>query len=110
MGKVIQKVRMWNILDEKKIRSGKAAPHEEKCLTECRAIIEPDRDQVLIGQIALEDWDLLVDCARRRLVPRPESPDMPMHEIYAAGGHEANRLGRGTRHPTRGIRNLKSEI
>lgn len=134
MGKVIVKVRMWNVLDEDRIRSREIAPHEEECLidagavsvvippriverlklrlsgktkvtyanmtsavrdtaidlrlevmgrdTLCRAIVEPDRDQVLIGQIALEDWDLMVDCCKGTLVPRPESPDMPMHEIF----------------------------
>jgi predicted aspartyl protease len=35
-----------------------------------RAIIEPDRETVLIGAIVLEDLDLLVDCSRQALVPR----------------------------------------
>lgn len=49
---------------------------------QCRAIVEPNGGQVLIGQLALEDLDLYVDCQGRRLVPRPESPDMPMAEAY----------------------------
>jgi predicted aspartyl protease len=35
-----------------------------------RAIIEPDRETVLIGAIVLEDLDLIVDCARQELKPR----------------------------------------
>jgi predicted aspartyl protease len=34
------------------------------------AIVEPDRDSVLIGAIVLEDLDFLVDCTAQRLVPR----------------------------------------
>lgn len=34
------------------------------------AIVEPDRESVLIGAIVLEDLDFLVDCAGQRLVPR----------------------------------------
>ena len=34
------------------------------------AIVEPNRDSILIGAIVLEDLDFLVDCGRQRLVPR----------------------------------------
>jgi predicted aspartyl protease len=34
------------------------------------AIVEPDRESVLIGAIVLEDLDFLVDCGAQRLVPR----------------------------------------
>jgi predicted aspartyl protease len=34
------------------------------------AIVEPDRQSVLIGAIVLEDLDFLVDCGAQRLVPR----------------------------------------
>ena len=36
----------------------------------------------LLGQIPLESLDLLVDPRRQRLIPNPESPDMPMVEVY----------------------------
>ena len=49
---------------------------------DCRAIVEDNGPQLLIGQLALEDLDLYVDCPGRRLVPRAESPDMPMAEQY----------------------------
>src|SRR3974377_45970 len=34
------------------------------------AIVEPDRQSVLIGAIVLEELDLLVDCTNQRLTPR----------------------------------------
>jgi hypothetical protein len=34
------------------------------------AIVEPKRRTALIGAIILEDLDFLVDCTKRRLVPR----------------------------------------
>jgi predicted aspartyl protease len=44
-----------------------------------RAIVEPDRDTVLIGAIVLEDLDLLVDCAHQTL--RPRDPEHITAEI-----------------------------
>ncbi len=35
----------------------------------------------LVGQVVLEILDLLIDCKGRKLVPNPESPEMPMVEI-----------------------------
>jgi hypothetical protein len=32
-------------------------------------------DEVLIGQTVLEKMDLLVDCARQRLIPNPAHPE-----------------------------------
>jgi predicted aspartyl protease len=43
------------------------------------AIVEPKRTEALIGAIVLEDLDLLVDCSRRRLIPR--DPSGPLYEI-----------------------------
>ncbi len=43
------------------------------------AVVEPGRDTALIGAIVLEDLDLLVDCAKLRLVPR--DPDYVVSEI-----------------------------
>ena len=43
------------------------------------AILEPDRDSVLLGAIVLEDLDLIVDCAKKLLVPR--DPDHIISEI-----------------------------
>lgn len=38
-------------------------------------------DEVMIGQTVLEKLDLLVDCARRRLVPNPAHPDQPVSKL-----------------------------
>ena len=35
-----------------------------------RAIVEPDRDTVLIGAIVLEELDFVADCVARKLLPR----------------------------------------
>jgi len=38
-------------------------------------------DEVLIGQTVLEKLDLLVDCARQRVVPNPAHPDQPVSKV-----------------------------
>jgi len=43
------------------------------------AIVEPNRNDALIGAIVLEDLDLLVDCTHQRLVPR--DPKIAVYEI-----------------------------
>jgi predicted aspartyl protease len=42
---------------------------------------EDEGTQPLIGQIVLEQLDLIVDPARRVVLPNPRSPDMPMIEL-----------------------------
>ncbi|MBI4646996.1 MAG: hypothetical protein HY738_10500 [Bacteroidia bacterium] len=46
--------------------------------TGCGAIIEPKRKTALIGQIVLEDLDLLIDSKKGILITNPESPDVPL--------------------------------
>ncbi|MBI4660618.1 MAG: clan AA aspartic protease [Verrucomicrobia bacterium] len=38
-------------------------------------------DEVLIGQTILEKTDLLVDCARNRVIPNPAHPDQPVSKV-----------------------------
>ncbi len=38
-------------------------------------------DEILIGQTVLERTDLLVDCARRQLVPNPAHPNQPVMKV-----------------------------
>jgi clan AA aspartic protease len=38
-------------------------------------------DEVLIGQLALEDTDLWADCKGRRLVPNPAHPNQPTFPV-----------------------------
>ena len=44
-------------------------------VTDC--VIRPPLCEPLIGQLVLEQLDLVVDCVRRTLMPRPESPKLP---------------------------------
>jgi predicted aspartyl protease len=44
-----------------------------------KAIVEPDRKDVLLGAIVLEDMDFIVDCREQKLVPR--DPDRILSEI-----------------------------
>lgn len=51
--------------------------------TEC--IVGPPLSEALIGQVILEELDLIADCQRKTLSPRPESPIYPslkMKMIY----------------------------
>lgn len=47
--------------------------------TDC--IIGPPLGESLIGQIILEELDLIADCQRRTLTPRPESPIYPLLKL-----------------------------
>lgn len=54
-------------------------------IEDCTAIVEPERTTPLIGQIVLQSLDLWIDSRNGRLIPNPESPDMPLlDEIRSA--------------------------
>jgi clan AA aspartic protease len=42
-------------------------------------------DEVIIGQIVLEQMDLLIDAAGRRLIPNPAHPDQPIIKVKRLG-------------------------
>jgi len=44
-------------------------------------VVGPPGSEPLLGQVVLEIVDLLVDCPRQRLVPRPESPFLPSYKM-----------------------------
>lgn len=48
-------------------------------VTDC--IIGPPLCEPLIGQIVLEELDLLIDCSQKRLIPRPESPNRQLLKL-----------------------------
>lgn len=48
----------------------------------CDAIVEPNRDTILLGLIVLEALDLIVDSRRKRLLPNPDSPETPTIELF----------------------------
>ena len=43
--------------------------------TDC--VVGPPHSQPLVGQIVMEGLDLIADCTKRTLTPRPESPEYP---------------------------------
>jgi len=43
------------------------------------ALVEPDRETVLVGAIVLEAMDLLVDCGKQKVYPR--DPDQMIAEV-----------------------------
>jgi predicted aspartyl protease len=45
------------------------------------ALAEPIGATPLVGQVVLEILDLLIDAKGRKLVPNPQSPEMPMIEL-----------------------------
>ena len=44
---------------------------------ETNCVVGPPGSEALLGQIVLEEADLLIDCANQRLIARPESPYLP---------------------------------
>ncbi|MEO6724775.1 MAG: clan AA aspartic protease, partial [Blastocatellia bacterium] len=48
---------------------------KREAIVEC--VVGPPSSEVLFGQIPLEAMDLVVDCPRQMLTPRPESPYLP---------------------------------
>lgn len=49
--------------------------------TSVNCVVGPPNSEPLLGQIVLEAMDLLVDCAQRKLIPRPESPFLPLLKL-----------------------------
>lgn len=46
--------------------------------TLARCIVLPTGSDPLIGQVIMEELDLIADCANQTLHPRPESPERPL--------------------------------
>ena len=46
--------------------------------TDMDCSVGPPNSEPLVGQIALEAMDLIVDCVNQKLTPRPESPLLPL--------------------------------
>ena len=49
--------------------------------TSLNCVVGPPNSEPLLGQVVLETMDLLVDCTGGRLVPRPESPFLPLLKL-----------------------------
>lgn len=50
---------------------------------EFNALEEAEGSQPLVGQIVLEQLDLVVDSSSRTVIPNPRSPETPMVEILS---------------------------
>ena len=48
---------------------------------EVNCVVGPPNSEPLLGQMPLEVMDLLVDCGEHKLVPRPESPYLPLIKL-----------------------------
>jgi predicted aspartyl protease len=49
--------------------------------TSLNCVVGPPNSEPLLGQVVLETMDLLVDCTQGQLVPRPESPFLPLLKL-----------------------------
>ena len=61
---------------------------------EFNVLAEPEDSQPLVGQIVLEQLDLIVDPSTRKVIPNPRSPEMPMVEILMATAHNSGYMAR----------------
>jgi len=50
-------------------------------VTSVNCIVGPPSSEPLVGQVVLETMDLLVDSVQQKLVPRPESPFLPLLKL-----------------------------
>jgi predicted aspartyl protease len=50
-------------------------------ITSLNCVVGPPSSEPLLGQVVLETMDLLVDCTQQKLVPRPESPFLPLLKV-----------------------------
>jgi clan AA aspartic protease len=55
---------------------------------EVECVVEVRRTRILLGQIPLEAMDFIVDPKTGKLMPRPESPDMPLIDILSFSAEE----------------------
>jgi len=49
--------------------------------TSVNCVVGPPNSEPLLGQVVLETLDLLIDCAQQKLIPRPESPFLPLLKL-----------------------------
>ena len=46
-----------------------------------RCLVVPPNAEALVGQLVMEELDLIADCGNQTLGPRPEAPDAPVMRI-----------------------------
>lgn len=75
------KVRYANNKTEVKAIYGVVTVDIKERAGEFNVLAEPEGSQPLVGQIILEQLDLVVDPSTRTVIPNPRSPEMPMVEM-----------------------------
>jgi clan AA aspartic protease len=84
LGLKIRRTVVVTYADERKEERPVAGPvtvkiGERFMNTDC--IVGPPLSEALIGQVILEELDLVADCQKRTLTPRPESPIYPLLKL-----------------------------
>ncbi len=84
LGLKIRRTVVVSYADERKEERSVAGPLTIKIgdrfmSTDC--IVGPPLSEPLIGQVVMEELDLVADCANRTLGPRPESPIYPLLKL-----------------------------
>jgi len=79
IGKVI--VTYADERKEERPQAGIVTVRVGKRETSINCVVGPPGSEPLLGQVVLETMDLLVDCAQGQLVPRPESPFLPLLKL-----------------------------
>jgi len=63
---------------EERPRAGIITVKVEDRQTSMECVVGPPASEPLLGHMVLEAMDLFVDCVAQKLVPRPESPFLPL--------------------------------
>ncbi len=79
MGKVV--VAYADERKEERPLAGIVTVRVEKRTTNVNCVVGPPNSEPLLGYVPLEMMDLLVDAGDQKLVPRPESPYLPLIKI-----------------------------
>ena len=73
--------RMVQLADESEVRAEIVGPVEirfENRATTVRAVMLPGSVEPLLGVIAMEDMDVVIDPKQQRLIVNPENPNIPL--------------------------------
>jgi predicted aspartyl protease len=84
LGLALRRTVIVSYADERKEERSVAGPLTVKIgdrfmNTDC--IVGPPTSEALIGQVILEELDLIADCTNKTLSPRPESPNYPLLKL-----------------------------
>jgi len=82
----MQEVKVRYVDNKMEIKSIYGVVTLEMCgrAGEFNVLAEPEGAQPLVGQIILEQLDLIIDPRTRKVIPNPRSPEMLMVEILTA--------------------------